>query len=44
MIIRWLVGYVHIDWVARDREIRRQLREGIIDMDRINVAAKITVR
>lgn len=38
-----LTGFIFIDWAARDREIWRQLREGVIDMDKINAAATMTV-
>lgn len=33
--IKFLTGYIHLDWVARDREIRRQLAEGVINLEKI---------
>lgn len=38
----FLNGFVFIDWAARDREIQRQMSEGVVNLDKINAAATMT--
>jgi hypothetical protein len=36
--IKFMIGSIHIDWAARDREIKRQLAEGLINIEKIVAA------